>query len=356
MKAPRRRLLQALPVLATGLGLRAPAWAAEGRTWRVAPGDSLAAALRQAGDGDTVELLGGVHRAQAGVVEQARLRIRGRDGAVLQAEGAHAEGKALLVLRGGDVHIEGLGFRGARVPDGNGAGIRFERGRLVLRDCGFFDNQMGLLSGNDGRAELDIEGCRFGDAPVVPPGAGLTHLLYVGRIARLRVARCRFAGGRHGHLLKSRAAVNDVLANRLGDGAEGGGAASYELEFPNGGRAVVMGNLLVQGPASPNRTLLAFGAEGEGGPPRSHRLQVLGNSFVNLGGAGGTAVRVQGERLASAVMIEARDNLYLGALRVPAPFGDEANGNAAAPLAAADIDRGRYTLRGRSAPPGAQPD
>jgi hypothetical protein len=215
---------------------------------------------------------------------------------------------------------------------------------------------MGLLSGNDGRAELDIEGCRFADAPVVPPGAGLKHLLYVGRIARLRVARCRFHGGRHGHLLKSRAAINDVLANRLGDATDGGGSASYELEFPNGGVAVVVGNVIVQGPGSPNRTLLAFGAEGEGRAPRPHRLQLLGNSFVNLGGTPGIAVRVHATRLASGVALEARDNLYLGALHVAAPFGDAAAGNAAAPLSAADIAEGRFTLRGRPAPPGAQPD
>ncbi|MFM7506108.1 MAG: hypothetical protein ACKO3M_06020, partial [Rubrivivax sp.] len=308
MTLRRRRLLRAWPALA---GL-APAWprAAAGHTWRVAPGESLADALRQARDDDTVELLGGVHRAQAGVIEQARLLLQGRDGAVLQADGAHAEGKALLVVRGGSVRIEGLAFRGARVPDGNGAGIRFERGRLELRDCSFLDNQMGLLSSNDGSAELDIEACRFGDAPVVPAGAGLTHLLYVGRIARLRVARCRFHGGRHGHLLKSRAAVNEVLSSWLGDTAEGGAEASYELEFPNGGQALVQGNVIAQGVASPNRVLLAFGAEGEGGAPRPHRLQLRGNSVVNLGGTAGIAVRVHGDRLASAVAVEARDNLY----------------------------------------------
>ncbi len=352
---PRRRaLLQAAATLP--VALPAVLRAEPGRTWQLAPGESLAAALRQAGDGDTIELLPGVHRAQAGVVEQPRLVLRGLGGAVLQADGAHAEGKALLVVRGGALRIEGLSFRGARVRDGNGAGIRFERGRLELRDCGFFDNEMGLLAGNDGTAELDIEGCRFGDAPVVPPGAGLTHLLYVGGIARLRLARSRFHGGRHGHLVKSRARINDVLANHLGDAVAGGGQASYELEFPNGGRAVVMGNVIVQGPGSPNRALLAYGAEGEGAAPRTHRLQLLGNSFVNLGGAAGTAVRLHRDRLAGAVTVEARDNLYLGALQVGAPFDDAGAGNVRAPLSAAPVADGRFTLRGRPAPPGASPD
>jgi hypothetical protein len=347
-------LLAAACVLAAGRGL-----ATESRRWPVAPGESLGAALRRAGDGDTVELLPGVHRAQTGVIEHPRLRLRGLGApgsAVLQADGAHVEGKALLVVRGGEVLVEGLTFRGARVPDGNGAGIRFERGRLLLRDCGFFDNEMGVLSSNDPQAELDVEACRFGDAPVVPADADFTHLLYAGRMARLRVARCHFRGGRHGHLLKSRARVNEVLGNRLGDAAAGGGEASYELEFPNGGLARVQGNVIVQGAASGNRTLLSFGAEGEGGAPRPHRLQVLGNSFVNLGLLPGVAVRLHDDRLATAVPTEARDNLFLGTLQVATPFDDEARGNRRAPLAEADIAAGRFTLRGRGAPPGAQPE
>lgn len=349
----RRRLIAAAALLPSAATSRAD----EGRVWRVAPGDSFAAALRQARDGDTVELLAGTHRAQAAVIEQRRLRLRGIGGPVLlQADGAHAEGKALWVMRGGDVRIEGLTFRGVRVRDGNGAGIRFERGRLVLRDCGFFDNQMGLLAGNEADAELDIEGCRFGDAPVVPANAGFTHLLYAGRIARLRLARSRFHGGRHGHLVKSRAAVHEVLGNWLGDARAGSGVASYELEFPNGGRARVQGNVLLQGAHSGNRTLLSFGAEGEGQGPRAHRLELIGNSFAQLGGEPGTAVRIHDDRLATAVPIEARDNLYLGALQVTAPFDDAAAGNRVAPLAAADVAAGRFTLHGRGAPPGAEPD
>lgn len=353
MRAPRRRLLQALPALLGGPLVAGRARAAQ--TLRVAPGESLAAALRQARNGDTVLLLGGVHRAQAGVIEHARLRLRGEDGAVLLAEGAHAEGKALLVVRGGEVHIGGIEFRGARVPDGNGAGIRHERGRLVLQDCGFFDNELGLLTSNDGAAEIELERCRFAEVPrkATP---GYTHLLYVGRIARARVAHCHFGAGRHGHLLKSRARENLIVANRLGTVAGGGGEASYEVDLPEGGLAEVRGNVLVQGPAGGNAVMLAFGAEGEGGAPRPHRLQLLGNSFVQLAGGAGRAVRVHADRLASAVAVDARDNLYLGALQVAPPFDDAAAGNRRAPLAAADIADGRFTLRGRAAPPGAQPD
>lgn len=335
---PGRRSLLSLALAATaGLPMQASRASGEqARTWPVKPGESLAGAVAAAQDGDTIELAAGVHRGQAAVIRQRRLRLRGSGGPVwLQADGAHAEGKALLVVRDGDIVIEGLGFRGTRVPHGNGAGIRFERGRLLVRDCAFVDNQMGLLAGNEGDAELHIEDSRFADAPPVPPGHGLTHLLYIGRIARASVLRCRFSAGGHGHLLKSRAAENLVVGNRLGEVGDGG-SPSYELEFPNGGRAELHDNLLVQAEASPNRTMLAFGAEGdgvrEGGPPRPHELVLVGNRFLSFGPRPGTAVQLHPGRLASAVRIDARDNRYAGPLGIATPFDDTTRGNLVVPV------------------------
>ena len=44
---------------------------------------------------------------------------------------------SVYVLRSGSFDVENVAFEGARVPDLNGAGIRFERGRLTLRRCRF---------------------------------------------------------------------------------------------------------------------------------------------------------------------------------------------------------------------------
>lgn len=250
-------------------------------TLRVERGDDLAAVLRRAADGDTVELAAGEHRGQAAVITQRRLTLRGAaDGTtVLHAAGAHAEGKAIVVVRDGDVRIEHLTFRGARVPDGNGAGIRFERGRLQVLHCGFFDNQNGILTANVADAELRIADSVFADAPA--GDRSLPHLLYVGRIASLELANSRFSGGRQGHLVKSRAARNVVRGNRLVDGP--GGQASYELEFPNGGLAWVEDNVIGQSADTGNLTLLSFGAEGDGpqGAARRHGLYLSGNTLVN---------------------------------------------------------------------------
>lgn len=311
----RRTVLATLPLLASTASAAA-------RTWTVgAPGGpaTLAEALRQAQDGDTVALPPGVHRG-GGVVTQARLTLRGLgEGAVLDGAGeALPEGKALLVLRGGDVRVEGLGFRGARVPDGNGAGIRLERGRLHAVDCRFDDNEMGLLTGNEAETRLELERCAFDQAPP-DSGRGLHHLLYIGAIAQARVQACRFrfgARGGQGHLLKCRAREAEVLGCELGwDDPQG--TASYELDFPNGGQVLLRGNRIAQGPASPNRTLVAFGAEARPNDARAHRLRIEDNAFRSAG-AEALWWRVWTDRVGRTVPVEARGNRFEGAGRAPA--------------------------------------
>ena len=120
-------------------------------TLRVAPAGPLtrvADALQLAADGDTIEVMPGEYRGDVAVITQRQLTIRGIGRRpVFSADGRDAEGKAIWVVRDGDIRVENIEFRGARVADGNGAGIRFERGRLHLLRCAFFDNDIGLLSG-----------------------------------------------------------------------------------------------------------------------------------------------------------------------------------------------------------------
>ncbi|MBK7898368.1 MAG: hypothetical protein KA603_06860 [Azonexus sp.] len=246
---------------------------------RVAPGTALATipqAAQAAQDGDIIEIQAGTYRGQPVVWTQKKLTIRGVGGRpVMLADGTHAEGKAAWVIRNGDIEIENIEFRGNRVPDGNGAGIRFERGRLRLRACAFFDNEMGLLTTNHPEAVLEISDSEFGAAP--RHGTVLHHLLYVGGIARFTLTGSRLSGGYRGHLVKSRARENHVSYNLLVDGPEG--QASYELEFPNGGVAYVVGNLIGQSAGTDNMTLVAYGAEG----PRwqDNALYLAHNTLVN---------------------------------------------------------------------------
>lgn len=267
----------------------------------------IADAARIAQDGDTVLIKPGTYRGDVAVWTQKQLEIRG-DGArpLLLADGQVAEDKAIWVLRHGSFTLRNIEFRGARARNGNGAGIRFERGSLTVQDCVFEDNEMGILTGNHADSELHVRDSVFGQAPT--GGPTLHHLLYVGRIERFSVSGSRFYQGFRGHLLKSRARVSEVRYNWLADSSDG--SASYELEFAEGGLATVIGNVIVQSPLSENPAMLAYGAEVGIWP--EHRLLLAHNTFINRRD-GGIALKIWPERLSTPLRLVTRNNLLVGA-------------------------------------------
>jgi hypothetical protein len=344
----RRRCIAALAGLA--VPWQAPASAAEAagaRNLVVGPTGSpasLTAALQEARDGDTIDVLSGEYRGTVGVIEQRRLTIRGLGlRPVFVADGRHAEGKAILVVRNGDVRIENLEFRGARVPDGNGAGIRFEKGRLRVERCVFTDNENGLLTANFGDAELDVVDCEFGRAPRrVGP---LPHLLYAGRIARLAVTGSRFHRGFEGHLIKSRARVTELRYNMIRDSNDG--SASYEVDLPNGGQALLLGNVIGQGMHTQNPVLVAYGAEG-GVHPRNE-LVLSHNTLISEGRLPGWFVRAWSDRVPGFEGVLAVNNLVVGAGVFRLGAGGSFDGNWPATLGMlADVTTAAFEL-----PPGS---
>lgn len=276
--------------------------------WRVGPEEPLtriADAARRARDGDVVEITAGDYRGDVAVWSQKRLTIRGVGGAArLFADGRNAEGKAIWVIRDGEFDISNIDFIGARVGDGNGAGIRFEGGALRLRHCLFWDNQMGLLTVGAPKAPqatLRIESSEFAYSRV--PGRW-GHNLYVGTIASLSVTGSYFHHAGVGHLLKSRARVNDIRYNRFTD--EQGGQASYELDFPNGGEVRLVGNIVEQQQGTENGKLVSFGEEGYAWPRNT--LQMASNTFVNDLPYGGAFVYVA----PGAGVVVSANNLRVG--------------------------------------------
>jgi hypothetical protein len=304
----RRRLLSAL-ALSPALPARAGA-----RVLRVGPSErirSLAAAASLARDGDRIEVQAGDYVGDVAAWERHGLQLVAVGGrARLLPEGAHARGKGIFVVSGEGVEISGFDFIGARVPDTNGAGIRFERGSLTVRDCLFTRCETGLLSNNDPAARLTLEGCEFSHGH---REGRFSHLLYVGSIASLNVSACYFHHGELGHLLKSRAARNLVRYNRLTDEADG--SASYELEFPNGGQALVLGNLIEQGPATDNPLMISFGAEGYRSP--AQQLTLVHNTLVNRRPGDTALLRVARGTVALAL----HNNLIAGPGHLPAEAG-----------------------------------
>jgi hypothetical protein len=170
---------------------------------------------------------------------------------------------------------------------------------------------MGLLSASRPDMHLVVRHCEFGDAPRHDSGL-LHHLLYVGAIGTCVVMYSRFGKGWRGHLLKSRAGVNRILWNELVDGPDG--EASYELEFPNGGDNLVLGNRIEQSARTQNTTLLSMGAEAEG--RRGGRLVLRDNRFVNhhpgTPEAPARFVHLWHERLGGAVEVVDKGNVFEG--------------------------------------------
>jgi len=272
---------------------------------RVGPGQTIrtiADAARIAKDGDVVEVEAGDYLGDVAVWTQRKLMIRGVSGRPrLIANGAAAEGKAIWVIRGDDVHVERFEFVGARVRDRNGAGIRLEAGKLTVRDCRFADNENGMLVANDRSIELEIHGSEFSGNGA---GDGQSHDLYAGAIARLLVRGSYFHHAKVGHLLKSGARESFILYNRLTD--EIAGRASYELEFYAGGVAVVVGNLIEQASTTENAVMVSFGAAGYAWP--KNELYVAHNTLVNDRPNGGTFVRAH----AGEASVRVLNNLFVG--------------------------------------------
>lgn len=342
-----------LRVCCGGLAL-AGALAAHAATWRVgADGDfsRLADALRRAADGDLILVAPGDYHGDVGVIRQRRLTIRGSGGRpTFHADGQAAEGKAQLVVRDGEITIENLAFTGARVPDLNGAGIRFERGHLTVRRCAFFDNQNGILSANFDDARLTIEDSEFGAAPGTP--GHLDHLLYVGRIAEATITGSRFAQGHTGHLIKSRARRTTIAYSLIVDGPQG--QASYEVDLPNGGVARLIGNVIGKSARAQNQALVSFGAEGQ---PWPHSTLLMAYNTL-LSDAAGEAIwlRAWPARLPAGARVDLLDNLTAGAGRWVADLPGRIEGNVGATQAAfVDPERLDYALtaasglRGRAA-------
>ncbi len=237
---------------------------------------SMAAAVAE--DGDTILIAAGEYR------DAARWSA---DNLLIRGVGGHAHvrdatwgGKAIWVIQGNNTTVEWIEFSGARVQDKNGAGIRQEGRHLTLRHCSFHHNEMGILTGNDAQSHILFEHCVFASNGY---GDGYSHTMYINHVGRFTMRFCYSHDAVIGHNVKSRAHETWLLYNRLDEAL--GGNTSREIDIPNGGLAVIVGNVLDHGPNTDNSNLLGFGHEGYSNPRKT--LYVVNNTFVTARGAGG---------------------------------------------------------------------
>ena len=244
-------------------------------------------ALADLQDGDVVEVDAGEYPDDIVVWRRKNLTLRGVGGRahmkatrlIPYTAGSDREnGMGIWVTKASKISVENIEFSGAKVPDANGAGIRAEGPDLTVCGSYFHDNENGILGGS---GTVWIEHSEFNHNGLGEYGR--THNLYIGDAQRL-VFQYNYSHHAHiGHNLKSRAAENHILYNRLMD--ESDGDSSYIIDTPNGGLTYIIGNLLQQGPAADNSTMVAYGAEGLSAG-RTHKLYVVNNTLVNDRGAG----------------------------------------------------------------------
>jgi hypothetical protein len=260
---------------------------------------SQAAAMARTGD--VVEIDPEAYVGDVAVWTADNLTIRGVGGrAKLLAAGQSAENKATWVIKGRNAVIEDIEFAEAVSTNGNGAGIRAEGVNLTVRDCYFHDNQEGILSAlNTTTSRILIEDSEFDRDG---GNGGYSHEIYISNVAQLIVRGSYFHHGRVGHLIKSRAQQNEIIANRITDEADG--SASYEIDLPNGGLNIVINNLIEQSGLTQNSTMLENALEGPKNPIQ--QLWVVNNTFVNDLGRG-DFIRIRAPTTAHVI-----NNIFVG--------------------------------------------
>jgi hypothetical protein len=274
---------------AAGMAALSTAGCATGAVLSVGPGHPYAKpcqAIAAAQAGDTIEIDAAGNGTYDGDVcswSTNNLTIRGVNGrAHIDAAGHNSAGKGTWVIDANNTTVSNVELSGAAVPDQNGAGIRQEGTGLTVVGSSFHDNEDGILTGANSASDIVIDSSEFAHNG---HGDGFSHNMYIGAVRTFTLRYSYSHDVNVGHLVKSRAATNNILYNRL---TEQAGTGSYELDLPNGGVSFVIGNAIQQGPTTQNPAMVAYGEEGVTNP--SSQLYLVNNTFVNDKGSGTAAV------------------------------------------------------------------
>jgi hypothetical protein len=249
-------------------------YAGEGKPFR-----TPSAAIAKAKDGDTVRVAPGEYEDCA-AIKQNNLTLEGMGGEVTM-RGKTCDGKAILIVKGSGVVVRGLMLANAKVPNGNGAGIRAEGAALLVENTRFVDNENGILGANDPKVSIRVVDSVFiGNGQCRPDCA---HGIYAGHSASLRVERSKFFRQNEGHHIKSRALITEIVECRIADGPLG--TASVLIDIPDGGTVLIEKNELLKGPMASNKAnAIMISAEAEDNPKGP--IVIRDNRFINAMGRG----------------------------------------------------------------------
>ena len=230
-------------------------------------------------EGDVLEIAPGTYRDCASFdVDNITIRPKGwpnHEGKV-RFQDVSCEGKGIFVIVGDNIRVDAIEFINAKVPDLNGSGIRFNGKRLFVYDSYFYNNEVGIMTGDNPDADIVVSRSVFESNGKVPPRWG--HGLYVNEGKRLKVTDSLFIKQKTGHHIKSRAMYTEVIGNEIADGMDGN--ASYAIDIANGGSVLIENNVIQKGPLSDNITTVICVAC-EGGTNPGEKIIVRNNTFTN---------------------------------------------------------------------------
>ncbi len=223
---------------------------------------NLQNAVDAIGDGTgTILVAPGVHRDCA-VQQAGRITYRAAAPGRAIFDGGICEGKATLVLRGQAATIDGVIFQNLAVPDGNGAGIRLEKGNLSVLNSFFRNSEQGILTADDPASAIRIDKSTFSNLGRCDRGLSCAHSIYIGDYGSLSVTRSRFQQGSGGHYVKTRARRVSVTDSSFDDTR--GRTTNYMIDLSNGATGMIEGNVFVQGRDKENYSaFIAVAAEGK---------------------------------------------------------------------------------------------
>ncbi|HUB14883.1 MAG TPA: right-handed parallel beta-helix repeat-containing protein [Acetobacteraceae bacterium] len=244
---------------------------------QVGPGQPFAKpsqAIAEARDGDTIDIAPGRYYDCA-VVRQNNLTIQGAGPGAVMTE-TTCMGKAILITNGNNITLRNLTLQRARVPDENGAGIRAQGGNLTIEGVKFLNNQDGILTTSNPKADITIVNSEFVHNGLCAQACA--HGIYAGFIHALKVEHTRFFDTQQGHSIKSQALATAVIDCDIEDGP--GGTSSYLIDVPHGGSLLVRGNKLEKGPKSGNHSVAISIGEGSVTQP-TDSIVIEDNTFTN---------------------------------------------------------------------------
>ena len=256
---PRDRHMRGGLILAAALAC-GPAAA---RVLTVGPGQAYASpslAARAARDGDTVLIEPGEYYDCA-VWLRHRLTIAGTGPGVVLTDST-CQGKAVIVMAGDGAVIRDLTLARARVPDGNGAGIRLEGQGLTVERVRFVNNQVGLLSGASG-GEVRLSGCSFEAG-----GGPRLFAVWINQAGLLRIEASSFKGVSGGQV-STLAARTELAGLEI---EAGPGEPPPALVMAAGGELLVEDTIFTVGQAVPRSGAAVLAQGGSAVTLRRNRL------------------------------------------------------------------------------------